>query len=169
MSTAGGRRLSGPAFRNVLVILDGGRTSQAAFDSALAEVTRSAGRLTIIATVDRWAVWGVAAAGSGSACVDAVDFEQIAEQTLARAMEQVPADVPVVGMVHASPIAGSLVAERVWRSGHDLVVTPAGGYGRWWRLGYLRASGRLRGRPVTRLAGRWRVMALDNETVRKAY
>jgi hypothetical protein len=137
-------------YRNILVIVDGGRAGEAAFESALAEVAASSGRLSIIATIDRWSIWAASVAGSGAACVPTEDLEQIATRTLGHALARVPADVPVVGMVIASPLRGADVAERAGRVGSDLVVAPAGGvYGRLWRFAFRRASGRAHLRQVT--------------------
>jgi nucleotide-binding universal stress UspA family protein len=111
-------------YRNVLVACDGSPQAQRALARAIDLVRRSHGRLTILTATDP--VPAVACFGAGTSGVGALAQALAceAERTLRRAVEEVPADVSVTGILAADPIRRAL-PRRIANDPYDLLVIGA--------------------------------------------
>jgi nucleotide-binding universal stress UspA family protein len=114
-------------FRNILVAVDGTPHSDLALDQAidLAESERT--RLTLLtAVVPPPSVANAAAAGLIPAAWEAAKAE--ACETLKRARDRVPADLPVTTVLTDDPVRKAL-CKRIKEGDHDLVVMGSRGRG----------------------------------------
>jgi nucleotide-binding universal stress UspA family protein len=111
-------------YRNVLVAYDGSPQAQRALATAIDLVGRSHGRLTIMTATDP--VPSVACFGAGSSGVGelARALRSEAERTLRRAVDAVPADVSVTGILATDPIRRAL-PRRIGGDAYDLLVIGA--------------------------------------------
>jgi nucleotide-binding universal stress UspA family protein len=110
--------------RNVLVAFDGSPQAQRALTTAIDLVRRSHGRLTILTATDP--VPSVACFGAGASGVGelAKALSSEAERTLRRAVEEVPPDVSVTGILATDPIRRAL-PRRMASDAYDLLVIGA--------------------------------------------
>jgi nucleotide-binding universal stress UspA family protein len=111
-------------YRNVLVAFDGSPHAERALATAIERVRRSHGRLTVLTAADpvpSVACFGAAASGVGE-LARALTCE--AERTLRRAVEAVPADVSVTGILTTDPIRRAL-PRRIASDAYDLLVIGA--------------------------------------------
>jgi nucleotide-binding universal stress UspA family protein len=111
-------------YRNVLVAFDGSPQAQRALAAAIDLVRRSHGRLTVLTATDpvpSVACFGAGASGVGE-LARALACE--AERTLRRAVEEVPADVSVTGILATDPIRRAL-PRRIASDAYDLLVIGA--------------------------------------------
>jgi nucleotide-binding universal stress UspA family protein len=111
-------------YRNVLVAFDGSPQAQRALASAIDVVRRSHGRLTILTAIDP--VPPVACFGAGVSGVGELSKALAceAERTLRRAVDEVPPDVSVTGILARDPIRGAL-PRRIANEAYDLLVIGA--------------------------------------------
>jgi nucleotide-binding universal stress UspA family protein len=110
-------------YRNVLVALDHGPLGSAALAVGVQEAQRSRGRLTIIHAVDerpRW--WWFSSGLSGAPVLLAPDLAR-AGALLARARDDVPADIPLCTQMLVERRSVAVQVLRAARGGHhDLLV-----------------------------------------------
>jgi nucleotide-binding universal stress UspA family protein len=115
-------------FRRILVAFDGSPHAQAALADANELARANGGRLTVIAVVPVPSVW-VGAAGEVPVDLGGVESpEQEFGSMLDRAVDTVPADVPVTKILRRGPAAPAILAEAQGGQ-HDLIVMGSRGRG----------------------------------------
>jgi nucleotide-binding universal stress UspA family protein len=119
-----------PAFRRVLVAVDGSRHADLALEMALALSERDRARLTVLTVIPNVTESAAMAYGAG---VDPValqaDADREAARTMRAALDAVPDDQPVES-VQRRGHAGPEIVAQVKAGDHDAVVLGARGLGR---------------------------------------
>ena len=115
-------------FRNILVSIDGSPHSERALQEAIDLAEASHGRLTILTAVPKPATW--ASSSVAAAAIERLtdDLEQESKEILRRAVDRVPASIPVTKILTHAPIRAAL-AERVASGDHDVLVMGSRGRG----------------------------------------
>lgn len=117
-------------FRNILVSIDGSKHSDRALAEAIDLARASNARLTILTAVNQPPAWAMSTIATGSAALTVLDLEREACETMRRAVDQVPKDVPVTTIVSREPIRPALM-HRIATGDHDLLVMGSRGRGAW--------------------------------------
>lgn len=115
-------------FRRILVAFDGSPHAEAALADANELACANRGRLTVIAVVPVPSLWVGAA---GEVPLDLSGEESLENEfgsMLDRAVETVPADVPVTKLLKRGPAARAILAEAR-ENPHDLIVMGSRGRG----------------------------------------
>jgi nucleotide-binding universal stress UspA family protein len=115
-------------FRRILVAFDGSPHAEGALADANELARANRGRLTVIAVVPVPSLW-VGAAGEVPLDFGGAESpEQEYGSMLDRAVETVPADVPVTKLLRRGPAARAILAEAR-ENQHDLIVMGSRGRG----------------------------------------
>jgi nucleotide-binding universal stress UspA family protein len=115
-------------FRNILVSIDGSAHSDRALREAIDIAELSSGRLTIITAVPRPTSWASSTVTASAARSLMADLEQESHQIMRRALDLVPASVPVTKIITYEPIR-NVLSERIASANHDLLVMGSRGRG----------------------------------------
>jgi nucleotide-binding universal stress UspA family protein len=115
-------------FHNVLLCIDGSDHSDRALDEAIDIARADQARLTILTAITQPPVWAASAMAAGACALTAADLEKEAVQLMRRAVERVPADVPVTTVISRKPIRHALAA-RLKAADYDLLVMGSRGRG----------------------------------------
>jgi nucleotide-binding universal stress UspA family protein len=114
-------------FRRLLVAFDGSSHGQAALADAIELAQANHGRLTVMAVVPDSSLWlGVACEVPGNLGGLDASNERKYQVMLDRAVQTVPADVPVLKLLTRGNAAASIIAEA---ADHDLIVMGSRGRG----------------------------------------
>ena len=108
-------------FRNILVSVDGSAHAQRALDEAIDIARAGNGRLTILTAVNQPPPWAASSLAAGAAALSALDLEREAVETMRRAVDRVPGDVPVTTLISRRPIRSALM-KAVACGDYDLLV-----------------------------------------------
>src|SRR5437764_14756056 len=115
-------------FRNILVALDGSRHSEQALTEAIDIAEAGNGRLTILTAVSKAPAW-VNTPATAAACVPlASQLESEAEKALRKAVDRIPASIPLTKILTHDPVRSALL-ERIEAGNHDLLVMGSRGRG----------------------------------------
>jgi nucleotide-binding universal stress UspA family protein len=118
-------------FHSILVAIDGSSHAEKALAEAIDLAQGTGARLTVMTSVPDASTWLI-----GSAAYSAgIDFERLARESereysdvLEKAIETVPADLPVTKIIaHGRP--GERILAQIEAGGHDLVVMGSRGRG----------------------------------------
>jgi nucleotide-binding universal stress UspA family protein len=115
-------------FRNILVAIDGSSHADRALSEAIDLARCSNGRMTIMTAVSRPAAWANTPAAAAAYLPLALELEDEAREALHKAVDHVPASVPVTKILTHEPIRHAL-SERLQTGGHDLLVMGSRGRG----------------------------------------
>jgi nucleotide-binding universal stress UspA family protein len=115
-------------FRNILVSIDGSAHSDRALREAIDLAEASHGRLTILTAVPKPTTWAGSTVAATAMESLIADLEAESKQILHRAVERVPASVPVTKILTHDPIRAKL-AERIASGEYDLLVMGSRGRG----------------------------------------
>jgi nucleotide-binding universal stress UspA family protein len=115
-------------FHNILVSVDGSDHSDRALDEAIDIARADQARLTILTAIHQPPVWATSAMAAGACAVSAADLEKEAVDIMRRAVERVPADLPVTTIISRKPIRNALMS-RLETANHDLLVMGSRGRG----------------------------------------
>jgi nucleotide-binding universal stress UspA family protein len=115
-------------FHNILVSFDGSPDAERALREAIDLAGVSNARLTILTATEHPP--SVAFSGTAAAAAQELSgaLEREAEDTLRRAEQRVPTEIPVIAILAAEPIRGALM-KSIQEGGHDLVVMGSRGRG----------------------------------------
>jgi nucleotide-binding universal stress UspA family protein len=116
-------------FRRLLVAFDGSSHAQAALSDAIDLAQANNGRLTVIAVIPDSNLW-LGAAAEIPVNLGGLDasIQHEYQALLDRAVQTVPADIPVTKILKRGAAAGAIIAEAR-DNGHDLIVIGSRGRG----------------------------------------
>lgn len=115
-------------FCRILVIVDGSPGSERALTEAIDIASASRARLTILTPVPKPPGWVCTPMAACASAQLAVDFERDSKAILERAVDAVPADVPVTKIMTYEPLCKAL-RHQVQTGNHDLLVVGGAGRG----------------------------------------
>lgn len=115
-------------FHNILVAVDGSRHAERALSEAIDIAAAGKARLTILAAIPRPPAWASTPSTAAACQALSVEFEQDAAANLRRAVDSVPADVPVTQILSRKPIRNALL-DQITAGHHDLLVMGSRGRG----------------------------------------
>jgi nucleotide-binding universal stress UspA family protein len=115
-------------FHNILLSIDGSDHSDRALEEAIDIARADQSRLTILTAITQPPVWAASAMAAGACAVTAADLEKEAVDVMRRAVERVPADVPVTTIISRKPIRNALAC-AVEKADYDLLVMGSRGRG----------------------------------------
>jgi nucleotide-binding universal stress UspA family protein len=115
-------------FRNILVCVDSSPQSERALAQAIDLAGCQNSRLTILTAIVKPPAWANTPYTASGMEPMARELEQEAKQTLCRAVDRVPADIPVTKILSEDPIRDAL-AEQMRTGRYDLVVLGTRGRG----------------------------------------
>jgi nucleotide-binding universal stress UspA family protein len=115
-------------FRNILVSVDGSEHAERALSQAIDLATASNSRLTVLTAVPRPSSWAYAGQGSAQAPGLAEELEREFAGILERAVERVPAEIPVTKILTRDPIRDALM-RQLETGDYDLLVMGSRGRG----------------------------------------
>jgi nucleotide-binding universal stress UspA family protein len=113
-------------FHNILVSVDASRHSDAALSEAIDLAESGNARLTILTAVPKATTWTPTAAAAAEAL--GPELEREAALTLSRAVDRVPASIPVTKILTHEPIRGAL-NKQLETGSYDLLVMGSRGRG----------------------------------------
>lgn len=113
-------------FCRILVIVDGSPGSERALAEAIDIASSSRARLTILTPVPKPPGWICTPMAACASAQLAVDFERDSKAILERAVDAVPADVPVTKILTHEPLCKALRLQ-VQTGNHDLLVVGSAG------------------------------------------
>jgi nucleotide-binding universal stress UspA family protein len=115
-------------FRNILVAVDGSRHANQALTEAIDIASAGNGRLTILTSIPRPPSWANTPATVAACQPLAGQLERESTDVLRKAIDRVPASVPVTKILTHEPIRTALM-QRVKSADHDLLVMGSRGRG----------------------------------------
>ena len=113
-------------FHNILVSVDASRHSDAALTEAIDLAQSGNARLTILTAVTKATNWTPTAAAAAGAL--GPELEREAAETLSRAVDRVPASIPVTKILTHEPIRSAL-SKQLETGKYDLLVMGSRGRG----------------------------------------
>lgn len=122
-------------FTRLLVAFDDSRHAHAALDHAVELAHANGSQFTVMTVVPEPSVWALGDGYGAPVNVDELRQEALVSRRAAldRAVEAVPADLPVTSLIKHGPPAQAIV-EEASAGQHDLIIMGSRGRGEWRSL-----------------------------------
>jgi nucleotide-binding universal stress UspA family protein len=115
-------------FRNILVSIDGSPHAERALSEAIDIATAERSRLTLLSSIRQCPSWAYSPVSAAAIEQLSSDFEREAKETMCKAVERVPHEVPVTKILTRKPIRQALL-EKLTSGEYDLLVMGSRGHG----------------------------------------
>ena len=122
-------------FTRLLVAFDDSRHAHAALDQAVQLAHANRSELTVMTVIPEPSVWALGDGYGAPVNVDELRQEALVSRRAAldRAVEEVPADLPVTSLIKHGPPA-QVIVEEASAGHHDLIIMGSRGRGEWRSL-----------------------------------
>jgi nucleotide-binding universal stress UspA family protein len=115
-------------FHDILISYDGSPHADRALDEAIDLAQLSHARLTILTAITRAPAWAYSGPSVAAAATLSTELENEAQKIQCRAVDRVPADLPITKILTHEPIIKALM-KQIREGNHDLVVMGSRGFG----------------------------------------